>query len=293
MISDTPEKRAAELPVLSREGQTAPQPPVLSREVEPPAIPPKLKLSQILDSPSSHRPHEPHGANVQKPSQKIDSPSAMKPRTSRAGVDEFGTKATPIGVRDGQDLRKNPSGPAMHDPSSMHTRLNHPEQYKPREDTRLNPSGPRLKLSSERRAEREAADLKSGRGFTGAHEYVTRGDCERIFWMLWPERLRGAAYERYGNGDVPSIGSVLTMGAENYAKWGTGSLAVYGTPALYKGVFLRGWSKASDSAAWVAMTVAQEAATPPAKLDTEFVDGSDAYPWRAWRPTWDYPRAHT
>lgn len=208
MINDSQEDRRGR----EAEFQTPQQP-------DPVSIPPKMKPSQLLDSPSKLRALDDLPV---KSSQKIDSPSAMKPRTSRGGVDEFGSKSTPSGVHDGQDLRKNHSGPAMHDPASMHTRLTHPDQYKPAPDTRLNPSGPRLKLSSERRAEREEARLKAGKGFGDGGEPVTRGDFERMFWMMFPERLRGLAYERFGDGDLPAVGSVAVMGDENYAKWGRG-----------------------------------------------------------------------
>lgn len=71
-----------------------------------------------------------------------------------------------------------------------------------------------------------------------------------------------------------------------------GSMEIAGTPAIYKVVMSMGWKKTSAVANWEQMTAAETASTVPTRLWYTFVDGTDAYPWHAWRPTWDYPRTH-
>ena len=71
-----------------------------------------------------------------------------------------------------------------------------------------------------------------------------------------------------------------------------GSLEIAGTPAIYKVVMSLGWKKTSAEANWEQMTAAEVAANTPTRLWNTFVDGVDEYTWYAWRPTWDYVRAH-
>ena len=73
---------------------------------------------------------------------------------------------------------------------------------------------------------------------------------------------------------------------------GGGSLEIAGTPAIYKVVMSLGWKKTSAEANWEQMTAAEVAANTPTRLWNTFVDGVDEYTWYAWRPTWDYVRAH-
>ena len=71
-----------------------------------------------------------------------------------------------------------------------------------------------------------------------------------------------------------------------------GSMEIAGTPSIYKAVLSLGWKKTSAEANWEQMTAAEVESNPPIKLWNLFVDGVDAYTWYAWRPTWDYVRAH-
>ena len=138
---------------------------------------------------------------------------------------------------------------------------------------------------------------EGGMGFN--NQSMTDGELRdrmaRLLPHVFPPELQGLLWRLTGQqvdeGMVATIcGSYPNIGAS----WGTGgALSVNGTPALYKGVFLRGWSKASNAASWVAMTVAQEVTNPPYGLESDYVDGTNAYPWHALRPTWDYPRAHS
>lgn len=69
-----------------------------------------------------------------------------------------------------------------------------------------------------------------------------------------------------------------------------GAFDVAGTPAIDKGVFLRGWKKTGAEVAWVQMTTAEVEVNAPTKIWTDFIDGIDEYPWYGFRPMWDYPR---
>jgi hypothetical protein len=71
-----------------------------------------------------------------------------------------------------------------------------------------------------------------------------------------------------------------------------GSLEIAGTPAIYKVVMSLGWKKTGAEANWEQMTAAEVAANTPTRLWNSFVAEVDEYPWYAWRPTWDYVRAH-
>lgn len=71
-----------------------------------------------------------------------------------------------------------------------------------------------------------------------------------------------------------------------------GALAVAGTPAPYKGLFLLGWKKTTAEAEWTQMTSAETTTNAPTRLWESFIDGVDDYPWCGLRPMWDYPRTH-
>ena len=73
---------------------------------------------------------------------------------------------------------------------------------------------------------------------------------------------------------------------------GGSGFEVFGTRGLFKGAELIGWEKASASSEWTQMSIAEAVSYNPTRLWTEFVDGVDAYPWKALRPTWDYVRAY-
>jgi hypothetical protein len=130
---------------------------------------------------------------------------------------------------------------------------------------------------------------------------VTVGMFRQLFDTYFPDVLRGLVDPTSnGSGDTPpSTAATLVamwVAEKNQALWmeaaaGSG-LAVYGTPKLYKGIFLRGWSKSGSTSEWVPMTVTQEAANEPTRLATDFVDGTDAYPWYGLRWTYDYQRMH-
>lgn len=73
---------------------------------------------------------------------------------------------------------------------------------------------------------------------------------------------------------------------------GASALDVSGTPALYKVPILLGWKKTAAESDWAEMSLAEEAAHTPTRMYTEFVAGTDSYPWYGLRLTWEYPRTH-
>lgn len=166
-----------------------------------------------------------------------------RPRSSRGTpVAEFNKKhpVTPKPLGEPDKAPHQGKYRRIDDRASMHTRREHPEQYRPESDTCRNPSGPRMKMSWERAGEELAKNWRKE-----PDAILTRADLESLFWELFPEELRGLCHNRYGQGDIPALGSVaMTADITGLTKWGPG-VSPIGTKALYKGLFLRGYTRAS------------------------------------------------
>jgi len=80
----------------------------------------------------------------------------------------------------------------------------------------------------------------------------------------------------------------FTIRCTDYAT--SAPLAIAGTPGLFKVAALVGWEKASAESEWTQMSIEDMISKNPTRLWTSFADGTDAYPWKALRPTWEYVR---
>ena len=113
-------------------------------------------------------------------------------------------------------------------------------------------------------------------------------DFDRLHWLHTSPELQGLSTSRFGFGgtfDDEDSTLVATMNSDGRTEWAAGGLNVRGTRAMYKGVFLRGYTRADLDVAW------------PANHDTPAVEALGGYStdesgYKALLPTWDYPRFH-
>jgi hypothetical protein len=69
---------------------------------------------------------------------------------------------------------------------------------------------------------------------------------------------------------------------------GGGGVSALGVPALYMGIFMRGYKRESiEVTEWTLMTVEEEAANMPTKTPSEAIADEELY---CIQPTWDYLR---
>ena len=274
-------------------------------------IPPKLDTAALLrqadervksvrngKKPSRDVNDKPSRDPSPKPSQNIDSPSSQDRSSNGIPVREFNKTKHPVDDKPSMNVEKAPHGGKYVGMIDKESKFRKPDEIPTIERGQ---SGANALQSLRPGIEVKHGNIlvKTGGIIEGLNnDQPMRGrspvgpdDFETNLKNRLPPELLNASWNLAGLAR-PAAGKVLKVseaGDGCETEWGD-CLSVYGTPALYKGIFLRGWSKASAEEDWVAMTVAQETATPPTKLDTAFVDGVDAYPWCAWRPTWDWAR---
>ena len=126
---------------------------------------------------------------------------------------------------------------------------------------------------------------------------VKETEWDMRWWDSFPDCLKGLDWQQATTSSVygpytqdeldAGITKVATLGTDGNAYWGTGGdgQSTRGTKALYKGIFLRGYTRNSESDPWPSTpdTTDEERAT------TYTTDGTGL---STLLPTWDYPRVH-